>query len=206
MTHLPPRYVRTPHGPLTLEFLGHDSIESYDLDAGFAGAHLDFADRWHVHRETVLRFDEQFTPWVETFSGIPRQVSEKLTAKRRAQSPNPEKITPIKERFLTYITRVCESVDAEKRAAILAEGLRLSRLIAISAAPAEKDSPIEPVFQKRAESILLQDLDTINSKVQKFLPLVPNFELVRDNNGKPIQESMARLLQKYDAARYALED
>jgi len=198
--------IKVTSGPLDLEFIGHSDVASYDAEAGYAGAALEFADRWHIHRDTINVFDEEFTPFVEQLTGITRMADEKLTAKRRSISPNPDKITPIPERFLTYIKRVFAKVSEPVQEQIKAEALIYSRRIAISAAPAERTAPIEPMFYKRADSLLENDIETIDEKVAKYLTLVPNYEVARDSHSRPLRDSLARLLQRYDAARYALED
>jgi len=79
--------IKVTSGPLNLEFLGHADIASYDREAGYAGAALEFADRWHIHRDTINVFDEEFTPYVEQLTGIKREADARLTERRRAQGP-----------------------------------------------------------------------------------------------------------------------
>lgn len=201
-----PHYIKVESSWLVLEFRGHDSIEQYDAEAGYPGAALETADRFHVHRETMGRFDQEMTPVIERITGIKRECDERLTAKRRKASPNPERISPIRERFLSYLLRVDALATEEQKAEVKREALRLSRSLQISTAPAERKAPLEQRFYERADSILSADLETIDSKVSRWQSLVPDFELARDNDGKPIRDNLARLLQRYEAAQWAEED
>lgn len=201
-----PYYVPTTTGPLAIEFLGHESIESFDTEAGEPGAALFYANLYHIHRDTIEIFAEAFTPFLEKISGIPRGIDEEMTKKAKARAVNPDKVTPILVRFVPYLNKVCAKVSEKELEVIKLEALRISRSIKINVAPAERKSPIEVMYYTRADSILEADLDTINGKVSKFLSLVPDFQLVRDSFDKPLRESLARLLQKFDAARWAQED
>lgn len=201
-----PLVIKTTSGPLDLEFLGHSDPAAFDLEAGFPNAAMHYANLYHVHRDTIEIFAEKFTPFLEKFSGIPRGIDEKITAKRKAQAVNPSKVSPVPERFVPYLLKVCAKATKEQMKTIQAEALAVSRSIHIDVAPAERKTMPEVMYYTRADSILACDLDTINEKVSKFLALVPDFLLDRDENEKPTRDSFARLLQKYDAARWAQED
>lgn len=205
-----PYYVSAESGPFLLEFPGHPDEASFDAEAGEAGAMRDFAHRWHIHRDTINIFDRQFAPWLEATSGIPRLVDDELTRRRRQYSLNPNKITPLKERFVKYTKRVIATLEGEGKlelvAQIKAEALRVSRTIKINVAPAGLNGAVELMFYKRADSILEADLDTINSKVSRFLALVPDYELIRDHNEKPERASLARLLKKFAEAQMTQDD
>jgi hypothetical protein len=203
---IPSPFLSTETGPIKLEFLMSSDESSYDLLAGYAGAMREDAHRWHCHRETIDVFGDHFAPIVESLSGIPRGINEKETAKRKSTARQPEKVSPVPERVNRYLLRVFAQVSKETQSAIQAAALELSRTMLISPAPAVRSTVIEPMYYKRADSLLLQDLDTINEKVSKFSALVPDFILDREPSGKPLRDSLARLCQSFDSARWALED
>lgn len=188
-----PNYISTPCGPLILEFLGHDDIASYDKEAGRPGSCLEDALRGNIHRETIPRFDKQFSEWVFSLTGVPRATNEKQTAIEQARGRAYNK--PILESFPRYLNRVFAKVTPEMQRQIQEEALAQSRLFRISAAPATRLSPIEPKFLKRATSLLSQELSEINDRVSEMLAIVGEYPVTRDSDGKPELESMARLMQ-----------
>lgn len=215
--NLPPNehLIRHPDGPvylkykscdLDLEFLAHPTIESYDREAGFADAALSDALRWNVPRSTSPEFDRRIVPEIEKLTGMKRRVDKKATEAARSRSKNPDRVSPIMEKLVIYIAWVMASVTPEVQTQIRELALKVSRTIRIDVAPAERQSQVEPFIYRRAETVLSLDLDTINKKVLKWQNKIPNFELARDPDGKPILQSLARMLQQYDAAIYAEED
>lgn len=201
-----PPFISTKSGPLFLEFQTYESPEAFDRDAGEPHACFMYGHRWLLHRETLPRFDKAFVEWVENLTGMKRRVDKKRTEKRKSEASNPGKITPLKERWLSYIEWVFVNVDKETQEKIQEEALRVSRSMRISSAPAASSSPVEPLFLKRAASWLEQPLDWINEKLSGYLALVPDFPLVRDENDKPVLESLARLMRDYTQKQLALED
>lgn len=206
MIESPLRYHKTSSAGIPLEFIGHSSIEEYDAEAGIPNAALCAADGWLVHRDTIDDFNEQFTPIAEKLSGVLRLIDKKKTDKARKHAVNPKNVAAIRESMVTFLNRITAAMDEEKKAELYAAALALSQTIRISSAPAERKTPIEPMFYKRADSILECDLATINLKLSKFLSVVPDFDLARDEHEKPTRLSLARLLQKFDSAIYADED
>lgn len=197
-------FIRTPCGPLTFEFLGHDSVSSYDLEANQPGACLESADRALVNAYTIPRFDRQFSEWLFTFTGVPRGINEKQTQIEQARGRAYNK--PILESFPKYLTRVLAKVTPEMRLAIQEEALRQSHLFPISSAPAIRITPVEAKFLKRAMSILTQELSEINERVSELLAIVGDYPVIRDSDGKPELESMARLMQHVNTTILSQDD
>lgn len=196
-------FIRAVCGPLTLEFLGYDSVADYDRDAGYPGACLEDALSSAIHRETLQRFDKHFSPWVEAISGVPRAVNTVQTEKEQRRDKGSKK--PIMESIYRYMTRVCgQRPDLEKQ--IKEEALRQSRAFRISSAPASRLAPIEPSYLARAKSMLTQELSWIDEKVSPMLTVCPDFILARDSYGKPELEPLARLIQHYTNTLAAIED
>lgn len=205
-----PYLIPTDSGPFHLEFQGHDSEASYDAEAGYPGAMREFAHRWHIHRDTINRFDEAFSPWLEKASGIPRKIDDELTARRKTYAVNPNKVTPLVERPTKYWNRVIATLKGRGETKLIEEikeaALFLSKTLKVAVAPAATPRPVAPMFFKRADSLLCLDLDTLNGRISRFQALVPDFELARDQEGKPVRESLARLLQKFSDATLAQDD
>lgn len=203
-----PKYIRVDHGEFTLEFEGHSSVEDYDSEAGSPGSALETADRWHIHRETIDRFGEIVMPVLESMTSVPRKIDDKATAKRRSYSTNPDRITPIYESLSKYTSRLYAIYinDKAKRNEIQSVLTRYARLVKVSAAPAIRTAPVEPMYYKRADSLLEANSDMREQKISRYLTQVPNYELARDQKNEPVRDSLARLLQKADAAAFANED
>lgn len=205
-----PFLVKTESGAFTLEFIGHPDEASYDAEAGYPGAMREAAHRWHIHRDTIIVFDRIFSPWLEKTSGVARKIDDALTARRRAYSLNPNKVAPLYERFVPYTKRVIAILEKEGKtdliASIKAEALRVSQTVRINVAPAAGLAPIEPMFFARADSLLEQEPGTLASRISRFQSLVPDHELIRDHEGKPLRESLARLLKRFTEAQMAQDD
>lgn len=196
--------ISVPCGPLTFEFLGHSSPESFDLEAGYPGACLETALRSVVNGYTVPRFDKQFSDWLFTFSGVPRGINEKQTQIEQARGRAYSK--PILESFPKYLTRVLAKVTPEMKEKIKEEALLQSRLFKISVAPAIRVTPVEVKFLKRASSLLTQELSEINDRISEMQAIVSDYPLTRDSDGKPELESLARLMQHVNTTLLAQDD
>lgn len=197
---------RVESGSLILEFLGHPDAESYDKDAGEPGACVERADRRDALESTIYEFGDLFYPFVKDLTGITKLVDEKKTNKKRAGSPNPEKISPILESFSNYTNRVSILATPDEWQKIKEEALKLSRTVRISSAPATKLCQIPPAYYRRADSLLCNDLETIAKRVTGYLTLVPNFPITGLPDEKPNRDNLARLLQIYEDTRFAMED
>lgn len=199
-----PNYLRTTCGPLTLEFLGHPNVEAYDREAGIPGACLETALRYIVNSYTVHRFDKQFSDWLFSHTGIPRGINQKLTQIEQARGRAYNK--PIPESFQKYLIRVMAKVTPEMKEEIQREALAQSREFKVSVAPANRLSPLEPKFLKRATSVLTQELSEIDDRVSEMLAIVGEYPVTRDPDGKPELESMARLMQHVHNTLLAQDD
>lgn len=200
------KFIRTKSGPITVEFLCHISESAYDKEAGYSGAMAEDAHRWHVHRSTINLFYADFIPKVEILTGIPRRVDEKKTLRKKSDSQNPDRISPIYESYTNYLTRIFPETTEALREEILSLALSLSQTFKVNVAPAERNSPVDICYYKRADSVLEQPLDIINQKISKLLQSVPNFQLARESNEKPQRDSLARLYQQYQLQQWSEQD
>lgn len=202
-----PFFISTKSGPFVLEFQGFPSIESYDFAAGYVGAALEYAHRWHLHRETMERFNEEFIPLAERISGILRKVDPHATKRHKDSLVNKEKAQQIYETYGRYFARL----EREAPPAILDElrvaALTLSRSFTINVTPVERKTSIEPVYYKRADSWLeVLSTENLNEKVLALLPKVPGFRPELNGDDRITRDSLARMLQKVDENELAMQD
>lgn len=203
----PPFFVRTESGPLTLEFLGFPDVTSYDLAAGYVGACLEFACRWHLHRETIDRFDAAFAPILEVETGIKRGVDKAATERRMAIATKKDKVTPVPESMPRYIKRVFSKISDDEKKKLQALALACSRSLQIDLKPVERKTVVDAIYYRRADSLLEKyDVETLDEKVKEFSVVVPRFEPALAPDGRISRDSLAMLLYKYDEAVWASQD
>lgn len=202
-----PYFVPTKSGPFVLEFLGYGTPEAYDFAAGRVGACVEFANRWHLHRETMDRFLAEFLPICERISGIPRAIDPKATAAHKRSLVNPDKAEPIYETYGRYFAKLERDCAPAALDELRVEALRLSRSFQINLAPVERSRTIEPLYYKRADS-WLESLSTENLtlKVEALLPKVPGYRPELNGDDRITRESLARLLQRVDDNELAMQD
>lgn len=201
-----PIYLKCQSATVNLEFLCHPDQASFDKEAGYPGAMFEAAHRYFAHGFTLAEFHKKFIPKIEELSGIARRIDEKKFDRKKSQSPNPDKLSPVYESYTSYLTWLWPQLTNEQRLVYSELALSESREFRINVAPAETKSPIDICYYKRADSILEQEVDVIKSKLPKYIQLVPNYEIAFEDSGKPNRDSLARLLQKFEDARFALED
>lgn len=202
-----PIVVRTESGPLDLEFLGFASTSAFDQAAGYVGASLEFACRWHLHRETIDRFAEHFGKIVEEKTKIKRGIDKTATERRQQQATKKTEVTPILESFPRYMKRVFSKLGDSDRAELKALALIESRQFQIDVTPVERKTTIDAVYYRRADSMLDKyDTETLNLKVEEFGQVSPRFKPDFGPDGRISRESLAMLLYKYDEAAWAAQD
>lgn len=209
MTDIPslPSFISTESGPFVLEFQGFASVEDYDFAAGYVGAALEYAHRWHLHRETIQRFYAEFIPIAERISGIPRAVDKRATEAHRRSVVNKDKAQPIFESYGKYCDRLKHECTPEVLDDLKVEALRLSRTFTINVTPVERKTTIEPIYYKRADSWLTAlGTENLTAKVTALLPRVPGFRPELGTDERITRDSLARLLQKVDENELAIAD
>lgn len=201
----PPKFLLTSTGPFSVSYVAHADAHSFDLEAGTLGACVDEADASIAYRCTNLVFHKTFTPVLEELSGEPRKIDEKATkARRRAAKPeNKDKITPVMESFIVFANRakavVLKQDDGEdKWSEIEQRALELSKSIKIDASPQTREIRlVKGDLAKAQDWLALPDPDFVEEKIAKFSSFVGGFEVERDEENKPIDESLARLITSY---------
>lgn len=179
-----------------IKFDAPDSVEEYDRKGG-PNACLKDAIAHVVYRSTLPKWQEQLGKFLEEKTGIPRETDQKVT--ERLRSRNPEKqMPPVYERFLSYNNRVRKSYESNGKdiAELATWAQEMASRIPVDPSPA-RDTPASKSNLAKAQDILEHDNAYVESKVNKFLGMVPNFQLVRDQNNRPELNSLGQLIGKY---------
>jgi hypothetical protein len=183
----------------TIKFNAPDSVEEYDRKAG-PNACLKDAVANVVYRSTLPKWQEQMGKFLEERTGIPREIDHEATERMRSRSKNPEKpIAPVYERFLSYNSRVRKAYETIGKdvAELHAWAQEMASRIPVDPAPARDSFGASKGHLAKAQDILEHDNGYVEAKVNKFLGMVPNFELVRDQNNRPELGSLAHLVARY---------
>ena len=188
-----------------LKFNGPATVEDYDAKAG-QGACLEDACQKTINTRTAVAWQEAFATVLAERTGVPRQIDEFATERAKAKSRNPANIAPITERVHAYNTRVIAqwaNGDKEKRAQLDSWAQETADTIEIDPSPpvakpaSDKASATKNGDVVKAQEILSHDSAYIEERVTLMLGEVPDFVLVRDPEGKPDPQSLARLLNRY---------
>lgn len=202
-----PLFISTKSGPFMLEFQGFADVASYDFAAGYVGAALEYAHRWHLHRETMDRFDEEFIPICERLSGIKRAIDKKATKAYHESlklKTNPEPVLETRGRYYARLERLAPPAILDE---LRVQALTLSRSFTINVMPVERKSSIEPLYFKRADSWLeVLSTENLNEKVSKLNLLVPGFRPELGADERITRNSLAWLMQKVDENELAMQD
>lgn len=187
----------------TLKFNGPASVEDYDSRGG-QGACLEDACQKTINTRTAIAWQEAFASILQERTGIPRQIDEFATQRVKTKSKNPDNVAPISERLHAYNTRVIAqwaNGDEEKRAQLQAWAQETADKIEINPSPTTKPTA-SPTISKggdlaKANEILSHEKAYIEERVTLMLGEVPDYDLLRDDIGKPDAQSLARLLNRY---------
>jgi hypothetical protein len=189
----------------TLKFNGPDTVADYDSKGG-EGACLKDACQKTINTRTAVDWQEAFASILAQRTGIPRKVDESATERVKAKSKNPNSVTPINERISAYNTRVIAewaNGDQEKRAQLQAWAQETADAMEVDPSPpaakpaSEKAPATKGGDLAKANEILSHDSAYIEERVSFMLSDVPDYVLVRDAEGKPDAQSLARLLNRY---------
>ena len=155
-----------------------------------------------LNRSTVPVWQKAFIPLIESLSGLARGVDEKLTAARKANAKDPANVSDVKERFRAFNDRVRKHhgdnkdllAELDLAAQACADG------IIIDPSATTRVSGINKRHYDKADSILDESDEVVESKVEKLTAIVSDYDLVRDEHNRPERESLARLIALWYAA------
>jgi hypothetical protein len=197
-----PKFIEYNTGPFKgLKFIGHDDAEAYDAQANEVGACVLAADLNDWWRSGLPRLHDECIKILEKLSGVSRNVDPVATAKAKERAADSAKIEEVLEKFVPYANRVKASVEESVWTAIDAAVRTLSATIAADSSPTARAKGPDKGSVAKAQSILTRDDEGIEAAVEKLFSLVPDFNLVRDDDGKPDETSLARLIDAWTEAR-----
>jgi|SRR5580765_8733823 len=182
-----------------LTFPGPDTVEEYDKRAGI-GQCLEDAVSNTIYRGTLPEWQEEFAAFLEKETGVKRGVDEDATAKLKGRAKNPDNVNPQPEKFRVYNARVkgtWGNGDSNKEAQLQGWAQQVADRITVDPAPSIRQTAATKGDLAKVDDILSKDQDYVEAKVAKLLAAVPDFDLQRDEDGRPERLSLARLLGKW---------
>lgn len=180
-----------------LNFNGPDKVEDYDKAAGRVGACLEDAVDNTIYRGTLPEWQEAFGTQVLVPKYGDRQVNQAATDAAKARSKTPEKVQPVMETWTRYHSRVTSGLSDADKASLAAEAQRIADAISVDPSPSKRQAGPNKAFLAKADSWLTLNEAELEAKVTPALQAVPDFDLERDEQGKPERASLARLIEKY---------
>lgn len=196
MTELFPNKYQTSTLGIDITVPCSASVEAYDQRAGKSGACLEDAIAGLVAWSTLPDIQDKFAEALEKASNIARLVDADATEKARAKAKDPAKVKDVLEKPRAYKNRVwAQASDDDKK-----EYTNLLREIASQTpadpAPSARAKGVPKDLLAKADSLLTLSDDELEAKVGKYLAAV-EFDLARDNDGRPDRESLAVLVGKF---------
>lgn len=190
--------IESSSGPFKdLIFVGHDSVEAYDTEAGKPGSCLADADGAIVTWNCLPIFGNRFVPIFEKLTGSTRLVDEKKTAKAKAAAKPDAVVADVYETPVVFFTREFAKLDDQQKAAVSVAARDLALTIKVDASPSARGArgPSKDLLAK-ADSVLALSEDKREEKLSKWAAALdeaslPPFDLERDEQGVPTRESLA---------------
>jgi hypothetical protein len=181
-----------------LRFNGPESVEEYDQKAKKAGQCLEDAADNTIYRKTLPEWQDAFALILAKETGIARGVDAAATAKLKERAKGEVKDLP--ERFKLYNARIkatWANGDEGKEARLNELAQLAADKVEIDPSPSDRVSAAQKGDLAKAGDILDHDYDYVEAKVNKMLAKVPGYDLTRDDEGKPEQASLARLIARW---------
>lgn len=180
-------------------FNGPATVEEYDAKGG-PNACLEDAVYNTIWRDTLPEWQAAFTPKLEELTGVKREVNASATEAAKKRAKNPDNVSPILETFKAFAARAVAAYagdDAEKLAELELLAQEVADGIEVDPSPNVRVSTINKGHLAKADEILGRSDDKIEATVSKLLDVVSDFELARDDEGKPERNSLARLVGRF---------
>jgi hypothetical protein len=180
-----------------LVFKGPGSVEDYDRAGEKVGTCLEDAVRGTIAWSTLPEWQDKFGTEVLIPRFGERNVNQTATEAAKARSKTPEKVADIMETWTRYNARVTAQLSKEEKAALGIEAQRIADTITVDPSPSKRQAGPKKMFLDKADSWLTLDDNALEAKIGPALNAVPDFDLERDDNGKPERSSLARLIERY---------
>lgn len=182
-----------------LKFEGPDTVEEYDKKAG-DGQCLEDAVNNTIYRGTLPEWQDLFSRTLQDRTGVAREIDKTATEKVKSRSKNPENVRDVPERFKTYNARIKSTWangDKDKEAQLASWAQETADKVKVDPSPTQRVSAAAKGDLAKADDILEHDNNYIEVKIQKMLGVVPDYQLERDDDGKPERQSLARLIGRW---------
>lgn len=193
-----------------LKFNGPSTAEEYNVKAGPRVSGLDAVLEdavgaeiaWSVLPEWQSAFADALAKADPVFT---REVNADATAKAKAaaKSEDAKSKAVVYETVSKSVKRYLAGKTDEEKATLAALAQTVADGITIDPSPSKRSGKIKGDLVAKADSILTLTDDDIEAKVEKLLSVVPNYELVREDNGMPNRDSLARMIGAYSDAMLA---
>lgn len=216
-----------------LTFVGPDTVEEYNQKAGRPNACLEDAVDNEIYRGTLPEFKEKFVKRLSELTGLTLGTNEENTAKARARAKAAAlkagkteieadeaaaKVKASSENETSFNLRVLAAVrkgEVEKKENGVGTGelfteeelAKIAQEVAdgiqINPAPSQRVGPPKKSDLEKADSLLAGDSDTLEGKISVWQTAVPEIEIQRGEDGKPLRDSLARAIGRYLAYKLA---
>ena len=193
-----------------LSFEGPATVEDYNLKAGarLSGlpAVLEDAVGAEIAWGTLPEWQSAFANAISKQDGsFTREINADATAKAKAaaKSDSAKASAVVYETVSKSVKRYLAGKSEDDRSLLAALAQEVADSISIDPSPSKRSGKIKGDLVAKADSILSLTDDEIEAKVEKLLSVVPNYELVREENGLPNRDSLARMIGAYSDALLA---
>lgn len=185
-----------------LQSPGPATVEAYDAVAGSPGSCLVDAVESEIFRGTIPAFWKKAIPEIEKLTGVTRGIDEKATAKAKERAKEGASVKDVPEKFSSFMTRVEASLGEDKEAHAALEELlkQIALTVTIDPSPTNRASGPGKDFLDAADTVLALPSDKLEEKVAKFINIVGEFDLERDEAGQPTRTSLGHLIKAVFAA------
>lgn len=189
--------------PFKLKVRGPATVEEYNEKAGpqadGSNACLVDAIENELYRGTIPAFWNAFIPKCEELTSIKQAAHAGRTEKAKARAKTPEAAAKVKDQLETpkeYISRVFAQVDDAVKAKLHELAASVAATIEIDPSPSSRAARGPgKTFLDKADDVLSRDEDAIEAAVAKIA--TPGVEVARDENGKPLRESLAYAIKAF---------
>lgn len=187
---------------------GHRTVEERDTEAGRSGITLEDADYSDLWRGGTDEIYAKWIPECEKLTGIKREADAERTAKAQARvkpdkNGNVKTLNPVLDSQVTYAEKVQAQVSDEVWHKLDGLFRELALTTPIDASPSKRTGSVSKANLEKADDILRRTLDKIEIAVGQLQAVVPDFDLQRDEEGKPERTSLARLVGAFRDAPVA---
>lgn len=182
---------------------GHRTVEERDAEAGRPGLTLEDADYSDLYRGGIDEVYDKWIPWAEKGSGYKREVNAELTAKSQARAKEGKTVKDVLDTQVTFATKLQAKIEPELWKNYDAQFRAFALETPIDASPSKRTGAASKANLEKADDILNRTPDRIESAVTTMLGSVPEFDLIRDEEGKPERTSLARLVGAHIAVQLA---